>query len=237
MKAVSLLILLLPFAEAFSGINPKSRQSVALHAKKKGTGKAKGFGKAVETPQKTSSSKQTANQATGGFSSIEDASVESFSRPTIELDPNLSTDERNKEILKQKFGLRSYEDQQGDIRAAAKAAENQKRVKQIKQMKDEDFDIFMVIPPPLIKGIDAFLKLGLTVSTALFILAGVGITAEAWTVATGNTIPDNVDQFIVSVIEPNFTTGLLVLLGFSISLGIFATAQLGSGSSTYKEEP
>jgi hypothetical protein len=27
------------------------------------------------------------------------------------------------------------------------------------------------------------------------------------------------------------------LLGFSVSLGIFASAQLGSGSSTYKEEP
>jgi ABC-type dipeptide/oligopeptide/nickel transport system permease component len=230
-------LLLLPLSEAFSGINLKCRQSVALQAKKKGTGKAKGFGKAVEAPQKSSSFKQNANQVGGGFSSIEDASVESFSRPTIELDPNLSTDERNKEILKQQFGLRSYEDQQGDIRAAAKAAENQKRVKQIKQMKDEDFDIFMVIPAPLIKVIDAFLKIGLTVSTGLFILAGAGICAEAWTVATGNTIPDNVDQFIVSVVEPNFTNGLLVLLGFSVSLGIFASAQLGSGSSTYKEEP
>ena len=74
-------------------------------------------------------------------------------------------------------------------------------------------------------------------TTVAFVLAGFGITAEAWSVATSNTLPDNVDQFIVNVIEPNFTYGLLVLLGFSVSLGIFATAQLGSGSSFYKEEP
>ena len=102
-------------------------------------------------------------------------------------------------------------------------------------MSDDEFDIFQFLPPSLLKAIDLFLKTGLAISTVLFILSGVGITAEAWIAATGNTLPDNVDQFIVTVIEPNFTYGLLVLLGFSVSLGIFATAQLGSGSSVYKE--
>lgn len=114
--------------------------------------------------------------------------------------------------------------------------ENRQRMQKIKQMKDEEFDIFMVIPPSIIRAIDLFLKTGLAVTTTLFVLAGFGITAEAWSVATENTLPENVDSFIVNVIEPNFTPGLFVLLGFSVSLGIFATAQLGSGSSTYKEQ-
>lgn len=235
-------------AFTFSGINLKTRQpaALALYAKKT-KGKAvntKGFGKVVEPPPKSNSPTNTGNPIAGGFSSIEDVSLESFSKPTIELDPNLTTDERNKEILRQKFGLRSYEDQQSDIKKAAKEAEtqkkltlNQQKLQKLKQMKDEDFDIFMVIPPPLIKAIDAFLKLGLTLSTIAFILAGFCITAEAWAVATKNTLPVDVDQFIVTFVEPNFTYGLLVLLGFSVSLGIFATAQLGSGSSTYKEGP
>ena len=107
---------------------------------------------------------------------------------------------------------------------------------EVKQMKDEDFDIFMIVPPPILRAIDFFLKTGLTITTILFILSGFGITAEAWSVATSNPLPENVDSFIVNVIEPNFTPGLLVLLGFSVCLGIFATAQLGSGSSTYKEQ-
>ena len=114
--------------------------------------------------------------------------------------------------------------------------EQREKFQKIKQMKDEEFDIFMVLPPPLVKAIDLFLKTGLTITTVLFVLSGVGITAEAWSVATGNNLPENVDDFIVNVIEPNFTPGLLVLLAFSVSLGVFATAQLGSGSSTYKEQ-
>lgn len=234
-KVSIVYMLLVPFATGFTTIQPNARQPIALSAKK-GKGKAKGFGKQTETAQTPTKASQQL-EAPGGFSSIEDVSVESFSRPQIEVDPNLSTDERNKAILKQQFGLRSYEEQQGDIKAAERAAENQKRMQQVKQMKDEDFDIFMVIPPPVIKGIDAFLKFGLTVTTGVFILAGFGITAEAWAVATNHQLPDNIDNFIVNTIEPNFTTALLVLLGFSVSLGIFATAQLGSGSSIYKEEP
>ena len=244
MKLSAALILLLPFAAGFTAIQPNVRQSFTLNAKKKsGKGKAKGFGKKVD-PAPAPASKASVQQAQrgpgqnmAGFSSIEDASEASFSRPQIEIDPNLPADQRNKEILKQQFGLRSYEEQQGDINAARKLAENSKRMQKVKQMKDDEFDILMVIPPPVIKGIDAFLKIGLSVTTVAFVLAGFGITAEAWSVATSNTLPDNVDQFIVNVIEPNFTYGLLVLLGFSVSLGIFATAQLGSGSSFYKEEP
>lgn len=217
-------------------------QVTKLHAKQKGAaGTAKGFGKKVVPPQRVQTDKQNGggmkDQEMIGLSSIENLSSESLIKPKFEIDPELSTEQRSKEILRKQYGLRTYEEKQGDVQAALKAAENQKRLQKVKQMKDEDFDIFMVLPPTLIKGIDAFLKIGLGITTVLFVLAGLGITAEAWAVATGNTLPENVDQFIVNVVEPNFTTGLLVLLGFSISLGVFAAAQLGSGSSIYKEEP
>ena len=111
------------------------------------------------------------------------------------------------------------------------------KLEKYRQMSDEEFDVFQVIPAPLLKFIDGFLKTGLAVTTALFVAAGIGITVEAWSKATGSDLPEGWDEFIVSTVEPNFTTGLLVLLGFSISLGVFATAQLGSGSSVYSEDP
>ncbi len=213
----------------------------ALYAKKKKSRTSgKGFGKSpspevTKSTSTTSSSEYNAGEQLG-LTSIETTTPSSFAKPKLDLDPNLSTDERNKEILKQQFGLRSFEERQGDIKAAEKMAEQREKMQKIKQMKDEDFDIFMVLPPPLVKAIDLFLKTGLAVSTVLFILAGVGITAEAWAVATGNALPENIDSFIVNTIEPNFTPGLFVLLAFSVSLGVFATAQLGSGSSIYKEQ-
>lgn len=227
-----------------------STTTTALHAKKKNknSSSGKGFGK-VSDIKPTKLENNNDNDATttyneplqsttssSGLSSIETTTSTSFTRPTVDIDPNLSTDERNKEILKQQFGLRTFEERQGDMKAAEKLAEQKAKMQKIKQMKDEDFDIMMIIPPPVLKGIDLFLKTGLAITTTLFILAGIGITAEAWAVSTGNKLPEDVDAFIVNIIEPNFTPMLLVLLGFSISLGIFATAQLGSGSSTYKEQ-
>lgn len=216
-----------------------------LHAKGRKSG-GKGFGKTVVPSQANDESSpvsmpprndnlMTTNTKYGGLTSVDDTTISA--RPEIELDPNLSAEERTEAIMKQKFGLRSLEDQQSDIRAAERKVENKKRMQKIRNMTDEEFDIFQFLPEPVLKGIDLFLKAGLTLSTVLFILAGIGITFEAWAVTTGNKLPAVVDQFIVSIVEPNFTAGLGVLLGFSISLGIFATAQLGSKKSVYKEEP
>jgi len=214
-----------------------------LNAKKKGKGKGgKGFSKAPPAPPKkvntqpmdpSSSSVATTNEF-AGLSSIEDAT--DFTPPQIDIDPNLPVEERTETILKERFGLRSFEEQQGDVRDAERKAENSKRMKRIKEMSDEEFDLFEFLPPMLVKGIDLFLKGGLTITTLLFISAGIGITFEAWAVSTQNALPEWGTRLIEDVIEPNFTAGGLVLLGFSISLGIFATAQLGSKKSAYREE-
>merc|ERR1712150_92540 len=185
--------------------------------KKKGGGSSgKGFGKSssVPSPTKEESSSPvvsnsddvitTDNTKYGGLTSIEDTTVTnlSSSRSEIKIDPNLPPEERTEAILKQRYGLRSIEEQQGDIRAAERKAENKKRMQKIRNMTDEEFDIFQLLPDPLLKGIDLFLKAGLTLSTVLFVLAGIGITFEAWAVSTGNKLPDAVDDFIVKIVEP-----------------------------------
>ena len=76
----------------------------------------------------------------------------------------------------------------------------------------------------------------MAICTVTFVAAGLAITVEAGSKATDNPLPPAVDDFITNVIEPNFTPGLLVLLGFSVSLGAFAALQLGSSASTYRED-
>ena len=247
MKYISILLALPILSEAFvspsaltSSSSSSSSNTILFAKKKKSKKSGQGFGKETPTPQKIT----VTEELSSGFTSIDQVTDESFSTPKLDLDvdPSLSKEERNREILKQQFGLRTYEEQQNDVELAKANAKKKEafqkqraQLDKVKNMSDDEFDIFQFLPPSLLKTIDLFLKTGLGISTVLFILSGVGITAEAWTVATGNTLPENVDQFIVNVIEPNFTYGLLVLLGFSVSLGIFATAQLGSGSSVYKE--
>jgi len=145
-----------------------------------------------------------------------------------------STEERTKQILQKQYGLRSYEQRQDNM----KEKENEKKLQQLVQQakKEEDVDLFSLIPAPLIIIIDGFLKVGLGISTVLFIAAGIGITLEAYSASSGNPLPENIDNFIANVIEPNFTIGLLVLLGFSISLGVFSLGQLGSKGSVYRED-
>mmetsp|Transcript_36349 Transcript_36349/g.44420 ORF Transcript_36349/g.44420 Transcript_36349/m.44420 type:complete len:266 (-) Transcript_36349:179-976(-) len=212
----------------------------------------KGFGKKTDNPTKKKQTDPSASTSgttddlsqSSGFSSLEslegsefDFTASKVSKP-VDIDPNAAPEDRTKEILRQRYGLRTYEEQQGDIKKAERDLEQEERMRKLKKMAEaENFDVFQLIPAPVLKAIDAFLKLGLTVCIVLFVLAGIGITVEAWSVATGGKIPENVDQFIVNVIEPNFTKGGLVLLGFSVSLGVFAAAQLGSETSQYQEKP
>lgn len=212
---------------------------------KKGTqsGKAKGFGKVpeplIQTSKATSddiamnSARGLQSVATGGSNVI--PTYDPY--PEIVLDPNLPPEERTKQLLAQKYGLRTLEEQQREAKLLEKKQEMMKKQAAWKKAAEADeFDIMAALPAPVLVGIDRFLKLGLGVTTVAFVMAGLGITAEAWQASSGNALPAEIDNFIVTVVEPNFTLGLLVLLGFSISLGIFATAQLGSASSVYSED-
>lgn len=229
-----------------------------LLAKKKGmptSGKSsggQGFGSVAPAPSSSSSSKQdsdsssnasstSATTTSGGgmLQSVESGGSDAI--PTFAQSSSSSTDrsipvtDRTKKILAEQYGLRTLEDQ----RREEKLLEQRRKFERLKEEaeRNDDFDLMAVLPAPLIIVIDRFLKLGLATCVILFVAAGAGITAEAWSVASNSPLPENVDSFIVNVIEPNFTPGLLVLLGFSVSLGLFASAQLGSSGSVYSEDP
>ena len=154
----------------------------------------------------------------------------------------VSPDERSRTILRSKFGLKSYEEQRadlGDYRALANAenkAKTRNKLRNIESLWPEDRDLLAVLPPSVIRGIDTILKLGLGISTVLFVVAGIFITIEAGSKATGSPLPDGLEGWIVNVVEPNFTPGLGILLAFSVSLGIFSVSLGGSASSTYREK-
>lgn len=129
---------------------------------------------------------------------------------------------------------------EGDERAlieSQKKSIQREKLRNIEKLWPEDKDVFEVLPPGLLRGVDSTLKVGLGVCTVLFLVAGVFITIEAGSKATGNALPEGLDSLIVNVVEPNFTPLLGVLLGFSVSLGLFSAGQLGSKGSVYREEP
>ena len=234
------LLQLLAAATAFLTPIQQTRRANLLFAKKKST-TGQGFGKAPEK----SSTRSSAPPAIGDSAPLQSIETDaSGAIPTItaqpkkiETDSSLSAEERAKQVLREQYGLKTLEEQQMDQKKRERTEESRRKREEWKQMAEqEDFDILAIIPAPLLVALDRFLKIGLGICTVLFVSAGLGITAEAWSKASGNPLPDDVDAFIVNVIEPNFTPGLLVLLGFSISLGVLSALQLGSAGATYKED-
>ena len=224
---------------------------VALAAKKnKGRGGSKGFGKVEETkeaplssPAKPAMENKQQEQQSAAAAAAEPPkgaflqSVEggTTSTPAVE---ELPPEERAKQILREKYGMKSLEEQQANEKQTQQLEAQKKKLAELKRKAelDEDIDVIAMIPPPVLKGLDTFLKAGVAISGTAFILAGFGITAEAWSKASGNALPEDIDKFIVTVVEPNFTPGLLVVLGFYISLGLLAAASLGSEGAQYREK-
>ncbi len=216
-------------------------------------GKKKGFGSSANSSGKKKKSDDTIGKGVGEemdqemiirqqrqetMQSSRDK-VESASDATADPIQNnsgsnldLSPEERGKQLLRNRFGIRSFEEKQAELKAKQLQEKLQKKL----DKKREGKDIFQILPPSVIVFIDRFLKAGLAVSTVLFVMAGIGITVEAWSHASGDSLPEWMDTFIVQTVEPNFTPGLFVLLAFSVSLGLFSAAQLGSDTSRYSEK-
>jgi len=155
--------------------------------------------------------------------------------------PELAPEERAKQLLRNKYGLKTLEEERLDQKQRdALAAQRKKlaefRAKADAAAADDEFDLISLIPGDVLQAIYFVLKLGIGLTGTAFLLSGVGITIEAWSKASNSPLPENIDNFIVNIIEPNFTTELLVLLGCSISLGVLASLQLGSKSAEYREE-
>jgi len=228
-----------------TSMSKEGSTSLLMAKKNKGGGKAKGFGKTVEKPSKPQSMEEVSSaidrssvvESPPAASSGMLKSVEGGSSELPKLDQSMPAEERTKAILRDQYGLRTREEQQEAQRREESIKEQRKKLNEWKKKADEgeDFDLMQILPEPVLVGIDRFLKAGVAICTVLFVIAGIFITIEAYSKTTGNALPEDLDNFIVNIVEPNFTPGLGVLLGFSISLGAFAAAQLSSASSNYKE--
>ena len=202
---------------------------------------AKGFGKKSEKKKVSSSnggsssgaSNVSSDQYLTSIQSSDDAAIApSIDKPkpavALDLDPSLTPDERQEMILRKQFGLTKPGESKDDEWVPQS---------QSNRIPDEDKDIFSLLPAPLLIAFDKFLKAGLAICTVVFMAAGVLITIEAWQAASGDSslISPELDSFVVNTVEPNFTLGLVVLLGFSITLGVFTIASGGSSGSQYRE--
>lgn len=229
--------------------------SFLLAKKKKKSQAGKGFGKEPEKvassttnnngdlfniESRASQSKQQSSSAftsvDGGSDSIPTLSMEQATTTTASASGNV--EDRTGSILRDKYGLRTREEQEAEEAKQKKRNDQRKKINEWKKQADlgEDFDLLEIIPDPILIFIDKFLKVGVSICTFLFLLAGVFITIEAGSKALDNPLPPALDSFIANVVEPNFTPGLVVLLSFSVGLGIFASLQLNSAASTYRED-
>lgn len=213
---------------------------MSVSAKKSRRSSGGGFGKVEKPPEKAATTETESPLASENIevpSSFLTSADQLASTEIPQIDDSLPPEERTKLLLKEKYGMKTIAEQQLSAKQLEARKEKQKQLAEWKKKAEvgEDIDIIAMIPGGVQIAIDRFLKTGLAICTILFIAAGGGITVEAWSKTSGSPLPDDVDSYIVNVIEPNFTTGLLVLLGFSVSLGAFATLQLSSGGAQYKE--
>jgi hypothetical protein len=245
-RCLRFLLAALLLAEVTSFVTPRQAGAmrphsfVVLQAKKKNNKKGsggQGFGQAPVQEEQKPMAIEEATADIDGASFLKSVPGGSNVIPQF-VDESVPVEQRTRSLLRDKYGLRTREEQDEEERKQEAIKEQRKKLDkwQDKADKGQDFDLMSVLPPPVLIFIDGFLKVGLSICTVLFLLAGVLITAEAWSKASDSPLPEDIDNFIVNVVEPNFTPGLGVLLGFSISLGAFAAAQLTSSSSTYRED-
>lgn len=230
---------------------PSLSTSVLLAKKKKKSTAGKGFGKVpekVEIPASNKSNNQDLfnterraadQQQASAFTNVEGGldTIPTQARTTASSSSG-NIEDRTGSILRDKYGLRTREEQEAAEARKKKLEDQRKQLSSWKKQADDgdDFDLLQIIPAPILVFIDQFLKIGAAVSTFFFLLAGVFITIEAGSKATANPLPPALDAFISNVVEPNFTPGLGVLLSFSVGLGLFASLQMNSAASTYREK-
>ena len=229
------------------------QQRSTLYAKKGRSSGSKGFGETkAAQPKRQTQETSNVSASTKSSTTLSPTNAQNdFILQSISSTPNrqnemtdeamskLSPEERTAAILRNQYGLKTLAEQQMNAKQLANYKEEQKRLKDIKKKIElnQDIDIMSILPGGLIIAIDNFLTIGVVICGIIFVLAGVAITAEAYGKATGNGfLPSNAQEFIVSTIEPNFTPFLFVLLGFSVSLGLFAALKLSSQGATYREE-
>jgi len=87
------------------------------------------------------------------------------------------------------------------------------------------------IPKPAQEALERFFFGGASVMGTAFILSGLAVAIEAIAKVLGSPLPTFLDELLVQYVEPALTPSLLILFGFSISLGVLKQLQLGSEST------
>ncbi|EOD19135.1 hypothetical protein EMIHUDRAFT_444998, partial [Emiliania huxleyi CCMP1516] len=72
----------------------------------------------------------------------------------------------------------------------------------------------------------------------VFLASGIAVSVEALCKVLGTPLPAAVDSLLVDVVEPLLTPSILILFGFSISLGLLKQLQFSSESAgvLYRED-
>ena len=76
--------------------------------------------------------------------------------------------------------------------------------------------------------LERFFGGGAIVFGSAFILSGIAVSVEAVCKVIGKPLPTALDEVLVQYVEPALTPSILILFGFSISLGLLKQLQLGS---------
>ena len=68
--------------------------------------------------------------------------------------------------------------------------------------------------------LEKFFGSGAILFGTIFLSTGIGVSIEALCKVTGNPLPVWLDEALVQYVEPAMTPSILILFGFSISLGL-----------------
>jgi len=102
--------------------------------------------------------------------------------------------------------------------------------------EEVNFSPINLIPLSVQGSIEQVLLLATGLLLTVFVVAGIGITWDAYAISTKGTLPDSVKPIITEVLEPNFTVIGVLFLACSSSLGLFKLAQLSDPGASYREE-
>jgi len=145
----------------------------------------------------------------------------------------LTKEERQEAILRS-FGLDKMEDRKDDSKGGVKLPDNAFDA-------DGDLNLLAFIPMEVQGGIESLLYFTTGALLFVFIVAGIGITWDAYAISTKGSLPGAVAGLITEILEPNFTNIGLAFLASSSSLGFFKVAQFSNPdvqySETYFEDP
>ncbi|KAL3910150.1 MAG: hypothetical protein SGPRY_009163 [Prymnesium sp.] len=86
--------------------------------------------------------------------------------------------------------------------------------------------------------LERFFAGGAILFGCVFLASGIAVSVEALCKVLGSPLPEAVDAALIQYVEPALTPSILILFGFSISLGVLKQLQLSSASGgvLYTEE-